>query len=59
MIYLIAYDIEDDRERMRVSKVLDGFSAGYGKCRLKRERKDPWNSLLDFPTHFSSPASIC
>jgi CRISPR-associated protein Cas2 len=25
MIHLISYDIEDDRERLQVSKVLEGF----------------------------------
>jgi len=49
-IHLISYDIEDDRERLQVSKVLEGFGRRVQKsvfeCPLTKGKKQQLEKML-------------
>ncbi|RJQ24338.1 CRISPR-associated endonuclease Cas2 [Candidatus Parcubacteria bacterium] len=49
--YIISYDIEDDHERLRVSKVLEGFGQRVQKsvfeCPLSRGKKHELEKRLE------------
>jgi CRISPR-associated protein Cas2 len=50
-IHLISYDIEDDRERLQVSKVLEGFGRRVQKsvfeCPLTKGKKHQLEKMLE------------
>lgn len=51
MIHLISYDIENDRERLQVSKVLEGYGQRVQKsvfeCPLSKGRKHELEKRLE------------